>query len=472
MSSFTPIVVLDGQEKIADAVEGIAAINVSHLAVGDGNGSAISPLETMTDMVNEVWRGSVTAAQRDPNDPTKVIFQATIPLEAGPFTIREVAAFTSDGKLFAIGSYPEQFKPTAAQGAVSSIAIDFVVVIAETAQVTVAVNPSDLIFLNNFARIPFYAVDGIENDPAADPAPGDMVIVGDSPNAAFADNAGKLAQWNGSVWLTASPPVGTVAGTPDGEYYRWTGSAWVPWRAQQSAPGLIALSDLEMLPFYPEIESTDGKISVTDNGDGTITIDPDQVIRWRGFRRFNTSDFSAGDRTFAHSADKTYHLRFYPPGHGDASNAANWPNGRFALKDLASSGYNPGSEDEADGVFNTGYDDVLLARIVTNGSNIPEIKSLRNSHQMVKTVLHDDDDLVDSGANGSRTFFEVVFDWARTPEVILTPVRAGQNGPHPVDGRVDIDLLITTSEISRYLVSGMYRFDNCTRIALTIHARV
>lgn len=438
MSTYAPIVTLLGQAQIADAIANDGAIDISHLAVGDGGGAAITPLETMDALTNEVWRGSVTSAGRDPNDPTKVIFTATIPLEVGPFIVREIAIFASDGEMFAVGAYPEQFKPTAAQGAVSSIEVEFVVVVSETAQVTVAINPSSLVFVNGLARIPFYAVDGIETDPDPDPTPGDMVIVAADANGAFAGHTSKLAQWNGSVWLIAEPPVGTVAGVPDGEYYRWSGAAWVLWRASASAPGPIVLNEtLAKLPIYPEAMTDDGKIAITDNEDGTITVDPDQILRWRGFRDFDTGDFDVEDRTFMHAANKTYHLRFHPPGHGDAANIANYPRGRFVLKDVAAAGYNPGAVDEAAAAFDSGYDDVLLARVVTSAGNEPTIAELVNKAHLTRQTTVTGSDWQDAADNTARCNILFALDWARSPSTLhysVIQIGVGASGTEILDG--------------------------------------
>ena len=73
---------------------------------------------------------------------------------------------------------------------------------------------------------------------------------------------------------------------------------------------------------YPEIETPDHTLSITDNGNGTITVDAGQSFVWRGLRRFTTDDIAAGNRTFATAATKTYHLRWTP-------------NASFELKDLA-----------------------------------------------------------------------------------------------------------------------------------------
>lgn len=453
MSTYAPIVTLDGQAKVADAIENSGNVNISHIGVGDGGGAPIVPLETMVALTNEVWRGAITSAGRDPGDPTRVIFTATIPLEAGPFVIREIAAFTSDGKLFAIGSYPEQQKPTAAQGAVSSIEIEFVVVVAEAASVTLAIAPSQLTYLNNLARIPFYGVDAITNDPPSDPAPGDMVIVGTNPNGAFFGHAHKVAMWNSSLWAVAAAPIGTVCGLPDGSYYRFDGTKWVIWNAGQGKPGLIDLALFEKMPFYPEIMTAQARLAITDNGDGSVTVAAGQTIRWRGFRDFATGDHAEAARTFATLASKTYHLRWYPPGHGDAANAANYPNGRFVLKDLAAAGYNPSSKADADVSFDTGFDDVLLARIVTSSIGAITITPLVNKHALKKTVRVEGP--TTSGDSGSLIFSgATTLDWSRQPQLSAVTGNVKANTPSPAGALDGYAGWVDNIVVTRYAASG------------------
>ncbi|MFN4098147.1 MAG: phage tail protein [Pararhodobacter sp.] len=427
MSSFTPIVTLLGQGQIADAIANEEAVNISHMAVGDGGGAPVTPLETMTALTNEVWRGSIQSVSRDLNDPTRVIFTATIPLEAGPFVIREIALFSQNGQMFAIGAYPEQFKPTAAQGAVSSIQVEFVVIVSETAQVTVTVNPSQLSFLNNFSRIPFYAVDAVTDEPPSNPAVGAMVVVGTNPQSAFFGNPNRLAQWNGSVWLVALPPVGTVVGVnnADADYLRWDGSAWVPWLATQTKPGLVKMSTFTRLPIYPEFSGgfAEGKFTIDVSG-GDVVIDPGQKILWRGHQEFDTTSFSLGDRSFSTEPIKKYHLVWWAPGHGTASNAASWPSGRFALYE-ESDPYFAGLP-ETHELLDSTYDRALVALVETNSIGLATVTALSNLQNLRERIKKTTYQMSSSWTHPDieSHILTVDLNWARRPRVTISQVNA------------------------------------------------
>lgn len=77
-------------------------LNVTHYAVGDGSGGYVTLTAGMTELVNEVWRGSAMAPTRDPNNDATLIFKAIIPIDTGGFTIREMAIFDEDGDMIAI----------------------------------------------------------------------------------------------------------------------------------------------------------------------------------------------------------------------------------------------------------------------------------------------------------------------------------------------------------------------------------
>ena len=95
----------------AASAPGGSPVNLTHLAVGDSNGAAYNPTGTATFLQNEKYRTTLTHVVIDENNPNQLIVEAVINETVGPFYIREVGIFDSAGTLFAIGKYPETFKP-------------------------------------------------------------------------------------------------------------------------------------------------------------------------------------------------------------------------------------------------------------------------------------------------------------------------------------------------------------------------
>lgn len=136
------IVTLQGQALFAQAAaQGGTAVPLAAIAVGDGNGAAITPVETATQLVREVYRTGVQSAVTDPQNANYIIVTAVIPANAGPFTIREIGLFASNGQLVAIADYPDTRKNTTAQGVDTTLTIELVLVVSETAQVTLVAHP-------------------------------------------------------------------------------------------------------------------------------------------------------------------------------------------------------------------------------------------------------------------------------------------------------------------------------------------
>jgi hypothetical protein len=125
--------------------------------------------------------------------------------------------------------------------------------------------------------------------------------------------------------------------------------------------GYLLLSQaVSRLPLFPEFLTSDGKVNVTSPASGTIRL-PGSV----NFMHRGVSPQSTIQQDFTTDPSKTYHLRWNPT------------NG-FQLKDLTEPSYNPNTLPETDDSFDTGYDDMLVSRIITNSSNVSTITNLIN----------------------------------------------------------------------------------------------
>lgn len=224
---FKSVLTLAGQALVAQAIGGGPAVTITHVCIGDGGGGFVTPIETQAALVNEVWRGPVISAARDPDHPTHLIVTAQIPSSAGPTVVRELGLVASTGELFAVRNNPEIEIPATAQGAEVLVDVTFVVVVDTAAVVTVMVDPDQLIGLAGMLRAPFIAIDSFAAAPPANPALGALVVAAAGAGGAFAGLDHKFVQWSGSLWLSAVAPIGTiVANAADGTYYRRTGAGW------------------------------------------------------------------------------------------------------------------------------------------------------------------------------------------------------------------------------------------------------
>jgi hypothetical protein len=166
------------------------------------------------------------------------------------------------------------------------------------------------------------------------------------------------------------------------------------------------------LKFFPEIESADGKTAVTSPSAGTVQVPTSVTFTHRGSYPVSTSDYLEAARTFDTLANKTYHLRWNPVD-------------GFTLEDLADSGYNPSVLAESNVAFDSTYDDMLIARIVTSAGNVATITNLVNRDRYSTTVGRAA--FVDIGGAGAQTD-TYVLDLARTPEIALSKFSQNTTG--------------------------------------------
>lgn len=170
------------------------------------------------------------------------------------------------------------------------------------------------------------------------------------------------------------------------------------------------------LPVYPEILSADGRLNVSIPATGTIRLPGGVSWIRRGVVAMTTveTDFNT-------VASKTYHLR--------------WTLGAgYVLKDLADPAYNPGTLGENNPAFDSTYDDMLIARIVTNSGNLATITNLANKHDLSTAVIVEGTDLRQVGANGSNALVNHTLSWGRKPRSFtLVPARVWRSGATGAD---------------------------------------
>ena len=189
-----------------------------------------------------------------------------------------------------------------------------------------------------------------------------------------------------------------------------------------STDGYILFSQAQArMPIFPEVQTDGGVIGITSPSAGAIQVPAGSQILHRGIGLYTTSQ-----QNIATLASKTYHLRW------------NKDDG-FALKDLSDTfGYNQAALAEDHVNFDSGYDDMLVARIVTNSSNVASIvhlvnKSILTVNEILSQTAYNSDGL------GSAWFeFYKSINWARTPATYsFTPAKANMS-----DGASDNDFNI------------------------------
>ncbi|SFD68202.1 Phage tail-collar fibre protein [Thiohalospira halophila DSM 15071] len=142
MATFYTILTDVGQNKIANAIAVGETIEITDLAVGDGDGSLPTPDSSFESLVNEVRRASINSSQTDPDNPSWIVVEQVLPPDVGGWTIREVGIFDVDGDLIAYGNYPETYKPVLDEGSSRTQTVRFITEVSDTSAVTLKVDAS------------------------------------------------------------------------------------------------------------------------------------------------------------------------------------------------------------------------------------------------------------------------------------------------------------------------------------------
>ncbi len=131
-----------GLRCMAQAEAAGVPVNLTHMAVGDGNGVQVEPNDAQTQLVRERYRATVNRVFNYPETPLKFAAEMIIPATEGGFTLREVGVFDEVGGLFAVGNLPDTYKPEATEGAYSDTVIRIEFMVANVDVVTLQVDPN------------------------------------------------------------------------------------------------------------------------------------------------------------------------------------------------------------------------------------------------------------------------------------------------------------------------------------------
>ena len=112
--SFYSIVTDKGAELINEALANGEKIDLSFIAVGDGNGQYYEPQSTQTELVHETYRANIS-------EVTELTAKGLIPTDIGGFYIREVGVFDNHNILILIAKQPETYKPLEEQGSTKEL---------------------------------------------------------------------------------------------------------------------------------------------------------------------------------------------------------------------------------------------------------------------------------------------------------------------------------------------------------------
>ncbi|HBC6200950.1 TPA: tail fiber protein [Escherichia coli] len=138
---FKTVITDTGAKKLAQAAAPDGKpVRLTHMAVGDGDGTLPTPDSKQTRLVHEVWRHTVNRVILDATHQNRIIAELVIPPETGGFWIREIGVFDEHGDLIAVGNTAESYKPAVAEGSGRAQTFRTILTVSSTATVALTVD--------------------------------------------------------------------------------------------------------------------------------------------------------------------------------------------------------------------------------------------------------------------------------------------------------------------------------------------
>lgn len=145
MANFFTLLTTVGSNRLANALVQGETVDFHEMALGDGNGNPVTPVESMTELTNEVHRTSMNSITVDSENANQIICEMIVPAATGGWFIREVGIFATDGTLLAVGNFPETYKPTLVEGSGRDLIIRIILLVNNAGIVNLVINPDTVI---------------------------------------------------------------------------------------------------------------------------------------------------------------------------------------------------------------------------------------------------------------------------------------------------------------------------------------
>lgn len=131
-----------GAAKLANATALGEQVEITQMAVGDGNGALPTPNPAQTSLVHELRRAPLNSLSIDPNNANQIIAEQVIPEDVGGWWIREIGLFDKDGDMIAVANCAETYKPQLQEGSGRVQIVRMILIVSSTAAVTLKIDPS------------------------------------------------------------------------------------------------------------------------------------------------------------------------------------------------------------------------------------------------------------------------------------------------------------------------------------------
>lgn len=141
-AKYFAILTSQGAARLTNATALGTKLNLTQMAVGDGNGTLPTPDPVQTKLINQKRIAPLNLLTVDPANSSQIIAEQIIPENEGGFWIRELGLYDDDGILIAVANCPETYKPQLQEGSGRTQTIRMILIVSSTSAVTLKIDPS------------------------------------------------------------------------------------------------------------------------------------------------------------------------------------------------------------------------------------------------------------------------------------------------------------------------------------------
>ncbi|EJB6588506.1 phage tail protein, partial [Escherichia coli] len=150
-TKFKTVITTAGAAKLAAATApGGKKVNLSAMAVGDGNGQLPVPDAGQTKLVHEVWRHALNKVSVDNKNKNYIVAELVVPPEVGGFWMRELGLYDDAGTLIAVSNMAESYKPELAEGSGRAQTCRMVIILSNVASVELSIDASTVMATQDY----------------------------------------------------------------------------------------------------------------------------------------------------------------------------------------------------------------------------------------------------------------------------------------------------------------------------------
>lgn len=153
-----------GAAKLANATALGEQVEITQMAVGDGNGALPTPNPAHTALVHELRRAPLNTLTIDPVNTNQIIAEQVIPEDVGGWWIREIGLYDSDGDMIAVANCAETYKPFLQEGSGRVQVIRVILIVSSTQTVNLKIDPSVVLATRQYVDDKAIEVKGYADD--------------------------------------------------------------------------------------------------------------------------------------------------------------------------------------------------------------------------------------------------------------------------------------------------------------------